>query len=224
MKQLLHILLAGAAIIACRVASADQFKVAVIDDGLSLEAQKALDKLLCKTGHHNFVTDAEEIGESDSGHGDLTTIGLAINAQSKNYCILFYKIGSGMQIGDAMARAVKENARVMSLSVFSSTYFENINTAVKRANEKGIKMFVAAGNDKQNLNDVCNIFPQCLKYPNIINVGAVNLENELETYSNYGTIVKMYKLGRAINGHRGTSFAAPAAAGEYIRSLNLDKK
>lgn len=224
MKNSYALLLMVMLIFAFCHANSAQLKVAVIDDGLSEEAQLELSELLCKNGHYDFAAGEDKIGLTESGHGDLTTLGVAANANTKNMCILSYKTATGMDIGYAIDKAVKFGAKVISVSVYSTTFIQSLDDAVKRADNAGVKIFVAAGNDKQNLDLYCNIFPQCLKHKNIVNIGAVNFENQLEIYSNFGTgKVHYYKLGRTLGGNRGTSFAAPAAAGQYIKNLNLDK-
>jgi hypothetical protein len=217
-REIIQVILIGLVIIAFAVAHAGTTRVAIIDDGMSVDVQNAIPQILCEDGHKDFVTGMDLVGETLGGHGDLVTFSLVMNARRAKYCIMMYRINTVANVIDAINTATDRGAKFINISLTIGTYVRALDLAIKRASDKGIKIFVAAGNDKQNLNEVCNIYPQCLHYRNLIVIGATNPENELENYSNFGSIfVNRYKYGRSFGGARGTSFASPTALGEELQ-------
>ncbi|MCM8556324.1 S8 family serine peptidase [Sphingomicrobium sediminis] len=95
----------------------------------------------------------------------------------------------------------------------------SLDDAVKAAAAKGIKMVLAAGNESR---DAGTSSPARAEGPNIFTISAVDSNNRLASFSNYGSVVDYAEPGVGIastykdGGYArlsGTSMAAPHAAG-----------
>jgi len=154
---------------------------------------------------------------------------------------------SNEAISKAIRYAADNGAKIinMSLSTWATTgYTTEFNSAIKYAYDKGVVIVVAAGNGdlEGGIGQDLNIIPQspvCNEGTNyfVIGVGAVDSNNNLTTWSNYGTkCVDAYAPGVGIvttavpaystfgdfyDKGDGTSFAAPIVTG--IISLLIQK-
>jgi len=209
------------------------FKVAIIDSGFGFETElnkKAFK--ICKTGSFDFISNLPMVGDDELGHG-TSVMGLVNRrANTKNMCFLVYKVFGSSPYGDsnnirkAMVAAYRNGAKVINMSLGGNQHSIQEREIIKEITGRGVKIFVAAGNASKNLNVTCNSYPVCYKNlnMNLIPVGATDEDVDVAKYSNRGVKISVYKYGRTISGSRGTSFAAPRATGDYIKSLNLDKK
>lgn len=228
----------GASIL-CSVALASApFKVSVIDTGYDKEKNYVT---LCKEGHYDFTTGLSDVGHDWYGHGNFTIKSLAEVIKHTKYCVMVVtlpKVMTAEDIAKAVDIAVVNGADIINLSIASGppaskkytiTYWNKAeHDALERAWQKGIKIFVAAGNNsttgiRQNLDEMCDIYPACyLDNKGIVIVGALDTLNEVAEYSNYGSRVGAWYYGcQVIDGDRacGTSFATPRAAGYYLDSI-----
>lgn len=101
-------------------------------------------------------------------------------------------------IVDAINYAVEKKVDVINLSLEGiqeeiTTDGSSIQQAIRRANEEGIVVVMAAGN--KNRNTVT--FPQLTKYE-VIEVGAYDEKGKRASYSNYGEKVDIYAPGGSI--------------------------
>ena len=207
-------------------AKADTVKVAIIDTGFSgLYATPRTRKSLCKTGHFDFTTNTPNIGFDEIGHGSFVSNLVIETAKVKRVCLLIYKVNAYVNprtrnhITKALLRAKNNGAQAVNISMGESNYFHGERAALRILGKAGIKVFVASGNDSADLNRACNIFPACYDdlSGNLLRVGARDRSGLLEAYGNKGLKVQLYEYGSIINIGRGTSFAAPRAAGKYLR-------
>ena len=204
----------------------DQFKtkVAVIDTGYSgFFATAKTKKSMCKSGHYDFTVDEPILGYDHIGHGTFVTNLIVENAKRKDICIVMYKVSAYVNentrdhITKALVYAYKQGARVVNISMGDPTFNYKESKTFKVAARKGMKIFVAAGNEEKNLNQMCNIYPGCYTAPNIFTVGSTDRTGLIETYSNKGSKVQIYEYGTIPNIGRGTSFATPRAVARYLR-------
>lgn len=225
MNLIIKAVFLGLIILASLDSQAKPYKVAIIDDGLDPIVQEVIKDHICKTGGYDYVKKERKISASTRGHGNEVIGSLLYAANTKSFCVMVYRINSVMDIAKGIKLAVDDGAKLINLSVYSLTYFLELENAVIYAEKSDVRLFTAAGNSGENLNEICNIYPQCLKNNTLTVVGATGERNEVARYSNYGSqVVKMYKYGVSITGATGTSFASPFAMGEHIWSLNLDKE
>ena len=210
----------------CHAEAKEPIKVAVIDTGYMFLPFDSAGFKLCKTGHYNYNTNKAEVGTDTMAHGSFVVSIINSHAQTSNMCFLIYKVfGRNVKQGavkDALRRAYRAGADVVNMSLTMYYHDPQIQRLMKTMNNRGIRIFAAAGNSKKNLNQRCNRYPMCFSnmHRNFVGVGALDEDGDVAKYSNYGAKVTVYKYGRNMFGSRGTSFAAPRAAGDYIKSLN----
>lgn len=141
--------------------------------------------------------------------------------------------GHDSNIIQGINSAIAKDVDIINMSLGGISYNPATEEAVNNAYEKGIAVFVAAGNDGgTNMS-----YPAALE--NVICIGAVDNNNQRASFSNYGSWVDLSAPGvdiwsvaiagdsDAVDGYRnmsGTSQATPVAAGEaaVILSANLD--
>lgn len=122
-------------------------------------------------------------------------------------------------------------------SIFSMSWglkgtADSVDEAILGALDAGIHVSVAAGNDGK---DACGSTPAHLggKTSNVVTVGSVNIQNQISTFSNFGSCVDVYGPGEQIvsswstgdtiiNFLSGTSMACPHTTGVMAYLLAQD--
>lgn len=214
--------------------------VAVLDSGVSVGSS---DSVNCTT--HEDKT--EENNKKDgNGHGTHVAGIIAAKLDKKGGAgiapeakIIDIKVlntaGSGKDsnIIQGVRAAMKDeySVDIVNMSLGGIGYNPAVEVVVNEAYEKGIAIFVSAGNDGGN--NMC--YPAALD--NVICVGAIDNNNQRAYFSNYGSWVDLSAPGVDIwsigidakknDGYAcmsGTSQASPVAAGEaaVILSAGLD--
>lgn len=170
--------------------------VAVLDTGLNTAGP---DGINCVTaakdmvGSVNGVTDVQGHGTHVSGTiAQKTDNGVGVAGLAYGSCVMPVKVlddtGSGTfaDIAAGIHYAVDNGARVINMSLGVSARFGLTNDpvmdpALDYANQAGVTVVVAAGNDgfRKNVS-----YPAI--YPTTIAVGATGYNNALASYSNYG--------------------------------------
>ena len=210
-------------------------RIAIVDTGFIKQLGKPNVKL-CKTGHYDFVLNKAGVFESDESHGTYIANIIAAELKGYDYCIVVYRVWDPRNNIETLFERVAKALRMAaddkiiginySLQGLEHSYTER--AAFVRALSQGIKIFVAAGNDHQDLDRACISYPAC--YMNLpegmVVVGAVTDSDPLvpTSYSNTGRRIDVWKYGSYIDQSRGTfargtSFAAPRALSDYVRSL-----
>ena len=116
---------------------------------------------------------------------------------------------------------------VVNMSLGDIGVFADVQTAIKNSVESGIHYVVAAGNSKMN---ACEYSPAYV--PEVLTVGASDIDNSIASFSNYGSCLDFYAPGvkiisagiadnTATRIMSGTSMAAPHVAG--IVALYLER-
>ncbi|WP_347862260.1 S8 family peptidase [Salimicrobium sp. PL1-032A] len=201
-------------------------EIAVIDSGVNYDHPDLDDKTILgydfaqndsnpddRNGHGTHVA-GTAAAETDNATGVAgmapdTNI-LAVRALGAN--------GSGSlnDIADAIRYSADEGAEVINLSLGCNCDTQTLEDAVDYAWNKGSVVVAAAGND-----GVSTTFEPA-SYDNAIAVGAVDSNNNVASFSNYGTWVDVTAPGVDIvstvlrdnyDSYSGTSMASPHVAG-----------
>lgn len=212
--------------------AAEPYKVAIIDSGFAPLPYSTAGLKLCKTGHYDYNSATPSVGLDVMGHGAYVADIINSSAQTDNMCLIIYKVfGPGVfdptyAIKDSLARAIKAGANAINMSLYYNKYLYPAYKLLLEAQQRGVVMYVSAGNNGKNLNLMCNKYPVCYKglEKSMKVIGAMDKYKRRAFYSNYGARIDIYEFGETDNGALGTSFAAPRALGNYIRSLKWDER
>jgi subtilisin family serine protease len=123
------------------------------------------------------------------------------------------------------------NVRIISASWGSTMKSKALEDAIRKAGEEGILFIAASGNSSAN-SDKSPHYPAGYELPNIISVAALNRNDELASFSNYGLksvhlaapgaeILSTWLKG-SFEEHSGTSMATPEVAGVAALVLSVD--
>lgn len=143
-------------------------------------------------------------------------------------------------VAAAITYAVDNGARIINMSFGgrgTPDSFPTITQSINDALARGVILFAAAGNSNLSSSD----FPGNID--GVISVGSVELDGTKSSFSNYGTDVDIYAMGRSVYGSfplgphsqtgatpadtgftnaSGTSFSTPLTAGLAALILSLD--
>lgn len=172
-----------------------QIRIAVLDTGYNKEKVPGLK--VCPNG---LIDLSGEGIEDFHGHGNNILNIIASGLQNVDYCVYIYKIYSSRRMNSLYASLLAYSyieylPEVNIINYSSSGPVENkeernlINSLIK----KHIIFIAAAGNDNQNLDIKCDIYPAC--YKNVVSVGALDANRERLSSSNYGKFVKTWEYG-----------------------------
>lgn len=214
--------------------------VAVIDTGIGKHEQK-----LCKQGHKSFLGLFDNPLKDEHGHGSHVAGLINRNAEYQgDYCLVSLKYYSDKATGTenlinmkaAIRYAININVKAINISGGGIQADQEEMELIKEALDKKIKVVVAAGNEKSDLDKNCNYFPACYD-PRIIIVGndEVRFNKNSQSFvkrrnpsSNYGYRVSRWEMGTDVassNGTggetlmTGTSQATGIATGKIIKEM-----
>lgn len=208
--------------------------IAVIDTGCNINHKALKGKII---GGKNFSTDDngnENIFYDYNGHGTHTS-GLIVAEDTENnirgvapearlYILkVLNKDGKGTDdaVIEAINYAISKNVDIISMSLGSSVDNIDMHKAIIKAVNNNISVVCAAGNSGDKRPDT-NEYDYPGAYPEVIEVGAVDSENNIAFFSNSNSFVDLVAPGVNLystgldNDYvymTGTSMATPIVSG-----------
>lgn len=230
MKVMISLLILGM-LSSSALAKAEMLKVAVIDTGVDRN-----DKHLCKSEHKSFSSLETDPLQDNNGHGTHIAGLIEQYAKDKKYCIVAIKFhsprASGKENTDNMIKAIHYavaiHADFINISGGGGNSEREESRVIFMALNLGIKVVVAAGNERHDLSKDCNYFPACYD-KRLIVVGNLKKHSDQTIdrapSSNYGTQVNRWEIGTDVVSNlpggkqgkmTGTSQATAIATGKLI--------
>lgn len=214
---------------------ADKVTVAVVDSGVDANHPDLQGRVLAGYDFANADSDPSD----DNGHGTAVAGTAAASGNNSTgvagvawgVSILPVKVmganGSGTHsaIANGINFSADRGARVINLSLGSTSSSRTLQSAVNYAYNKGCLLIAAAGNNGNSTP----VYPAA--YSNVVAVSALNKADTLPSWSNYGSYVDVSAPGDGItttwpsNSYitiSGTSFASPIVAGAAALALSVN--
>ena len=215
----------------------DDVIIAVLDTGIDLN-HPLLKPFIVEGAYLIFEYDQdaketkERLPHDDNGHGTRVAGVIAaaenqwgyqgVMRQAKLMPIKVIKAngeGTEFDVAQGIFYAVDHGADIVLLSAGFPFNSETMREAVTYAEEHDVLVIAASGNSEAR--DISNQINYPAAYPTVLAVGAVNEQDQHESYSNYGPELDVVAPGRVyttdVGGgftvDEGTSFAAPQVAG-----------
>jgi flagellar hook assembly protein FlgD len=208
-----------------------QITVAVVDSGVDIQHADLKGKIVRP---YNAVTDGTSFSPADHGThvagiiaATMNRTGIAGIAPQVRLMPVNVFSGDGAYTSDVIKGiiyAVDHGADVINLSLGGYGYDPGLHYAVNYAYNHGVVVVAAAGNDDTD----SDVYPAA--YEEVIAVSAVDKDDNITFFSNYGNYIDLSAPGEAIYStlpHNrfgfmdGTSMAAPVVSG--VAALVLSK-
>ncbi|MDQ0339886.1 hypothetical protein J2S00_002681 [Caldalkalibacillus uzonensis] len=216
----------------------DDITIAVVDTGVDLTHPLLKDflvegaNLVTYTEEEQAKQDIDPAPQDYNGHGTQVA-GIIVAAENEwgyrgllsSTQIMPVKVmqddgsGSEFDVARGIYHAVDHGADIIVLSVGFPYDSEWMREAVDYAWENGVLVIAATGNSSER--DIAMQVNYPAAYPSVLAVGAVNDQDERESYSNFGPEVDVVApgtvyttdIGGGFTKMEGTSMAAPQVAG-----------
>ncbi|GHF64576.1 hypothetical protein HNQ07_004674 [Deinococcus metalli] len=219
-------------------------KVAVIDSGIDLN-HPAFNGKLDTSNAKDYIdgdgvpqeVNANTTGGYSDGYGHGTAAASVLLQVAPKVTILPIRaldangLGDTSTIASAVDYAVSKGARVINLSLGSTTYSDALNTSIKNAVSKGVAVICAAGNsgDTRVLYPAYSADTTGIVGNGSVGVGSVSSTFLKSSFSTYGPNLEMTAPGEnviaAFPGSQtvsvtGTSFSTPVVSGIVALALS----
>ena len=177
-------------------------KIAIVDTGIDLSRNLALMAFLCHQEQADFTSSTLL---DTSGHGTTMAGLITQGLDSSKYCISILKVwdrgGNACRIVKALNTAMSYNVSYVNISMSGDEYSFSERQVIEAPVAKGVVVTMAAGNEGQNLDRKCQVFPACYSIKGAYVVGALE-HGTTAGYSNYGQTVNAWAPGsnQCVNG------------------------
>lgn len=176
--------------------------------------------------------------KDNSGHGSHVANSIANSVHSSNLCFIiikafdpltpkYFKNHTSRTEFEYLTTILKAGD-IVNYSAGGEGNSDEEKQAIKELLQRGVKIFVAAGNEGKNLDKTCNYYPACYHLNGLNVIGNIYKNGYIVETSNYNGPTTEYENGVNVisdNGTgmeiamTGTSQATAKATGKYIRSL-----
>lgn len=210
----------------------NEIKIAIIDTGLNVGIKELRNHVDFNEKTIGFGYNVAENSflpfDSDYGHGsNVAGIILAINPNAKIIPIKFYNKKASDETNTlnfikALKKAIELKVNIINISGGGAEPFPAEKELIKEAEQKGIFVISAAGNEGQNLSNQ-PYYPASYKLSNIFTVMNNDDHNKKHSSSNFGSIVDISTIGTQVfsfstnkdcsKALTGTSQATPIVSG-----------
>lgn len=175
--------------------------------------------------------------EDSVGHGTHMANVIADRIKNVNYCTIIVKwFAKNQTSAENIANTIEgfkyidtlSNISLVMYSAGGATSSVEERDAILALTLKGVKVFVAAGNENNDLDLNCNFFPACYNISNVEVVGSLDKNDKKQKLSNYGKKVTKWELGEDVIANAGiygnipltgTSQANAIAVSKYLNEL-----
>ncbi|MBQ0139568.1 MAG: S8 family serine peptidase [Kurthia sp.] len=233
-QQYMHSLLKSAN--AQNLIGKNKVKVAIIDGGIDIAHPDVKSQIIQSKNMVNPLHTSVSSSHGTHVAGIVAATknngigGYGINPSAQ---LLGYDVFDGQDgaydyiIAKTIVQAAKDGAKVINMSLGSAYSSDIMADAIKYANNKGVTIVAAAGNEGNAIKQ----YPA--SYEGVISVGSVNSKSTLSSYSSYGISTDIVapgeeiysssfqKRGSSFENMSGTSMASPVVAA--VVSLILSK-
>jgi len=211
---------------------AKMIRLAIIDSGLDTSKYSTN---ICPDGLYDLtlpVPGRVKTMTDDMGHANNIIGIISDKLKNTDYCLYVFKVYSKNTLKNPFLPHLMAFFLVLKLGNidivnYSSSGSHGITMEQQLFNaimKKGAKIIVAAGNDNKDLDKKCDAYPAC--YGNVISVGNINVNGERAPLSNYGKVIKVWRMGEDICYNdlclSGTSQATAVYSAEL--ALEMSKK
>ena len=182
--------------------NAEAIKVAIIDEGFEVSHPEIKDQIFATYNVMTGTTDVSNTSTSTFSHGTAVAgviaskyLGVAPEAQLIliNIDLLDdYQSSSTLTEADlisAFQKAVDLGAQVINCSWGGGTVSGILSAKIQELKDKNITVVFSAGNDSSNLDSDGTTDESELS--SVIGVGASSVENDITSYSNYGSQIDL---------------------------------
>ena len=202
-------------------------RIAIIDTGISYsqlnKPYMCRDKAVVAVNHSG-------IDKSRSLHGTNITGLIGERIDTKHYCITHFALKDEHTMSaylSALLAVVDYDIVGLNIALSGETESVSEPIVLKMLDIRGVKIFVAAGNQNQELKRGCKRYPACHRNTNPdINVVGNMKDGFKHRSSNYGEIVNVWEDGikKGDPELTGTSQATAIATGKYFSKSNAPVK
>ena len=182
--------------------NAEAIKVAIIDEGFEVSHPEIKDQIFATYNVMTGTTDVSNTSTSTFSHGTAVAgviaskyLGVAPEAQLIliNIDLLDdYQSSSTLTEADlisAFQKAVDLGAQVINCSWGGGTVSDILSAKIQELKDNNITVVFSAGNDSSNLDSDGTTDESELS--SVIGVGASSVENDITSYSNYGSQIDL---------------------------------
>jgi thermitase len=226
------------AVEAWNITTGNGTRVAILDSGVATDNPDISPKVVARANFSNASTSQDNYGHGTHVAGIVAATannGAGVASVCPNCRILDAKVlnDSGMSSNSSVANgidwAVRNGAKVINLSLGSTSKTQSMEIAINNAWNRGVVVVAAAGNN----NSTTRFYPAA--YPNVIAVAATDNRDAKASFSNHGAawvdvtapgvnvystfpnhkfyLASAYNRSQGYDLANGTSMSAPIVAG-----------